>query len=182
MLVVEVAEAEVDDFDVAFPVDEDVRGLDVAVRAAHGVQVADGADELAEEARALFFCESGERGVLLAGLDVVAELALLCALHHEEEVLARLDHLLSPANLVQLDDVRVPHAPQDVYLSADPQQVVFFLDLVFLEDLYRDLLARYHVQRLLHLAERALAQGPQHDELLVVLILRQQILYLQTTF
>jgi len=182
VLVVEVAQAEVDDFDVKFPVDQDVRGLDVAVRAAHRVQVADRAGELAEEPRALFLGESGEQRVLLARLDVVAELALLRALHHEEEVLAGLDHLLTQAYLVQLDDVRVAHASQDVYFSSDPQQVVFFLDLVFLQDLYRDLLPRDHVQRLLHLAERTLAQGPQHDELFVVVVLREPRLYLQKTF
>ena len=56
---VEVAEAEVYELEVLVFVDEDVRGLDVAVRAADLVQVLDGGDELAEE---LAGFELGEPG------------------------------------------------------------------------------------------------------------------------
>jgi hypothetical protein len=59
VLVVDVAEAEVDELDVAEEVDEDVGRLDVAVRAADLVEVADGGDELLEELAGLGFVEAG---------------------------------------------------------------------------------------------------------------------------
>ena len=62
VLVVDIAQPEVNELDVAEVVDEDVRGLDVAVRAADAVEVADGGDELLEELAGLGFVEAGVSG------------------------------------------------------------------------------------------------------------------------
>ena len=94
---VEVAQAEVDELDASFPVDQDVGGLDVAVRAAELVEVADRLHQLLEELAGLFLREP------LPALDVLAQLALLGELHDEEEVVLRLD------DFVELDYVLVAH-------------------------------------------------------------------------
>lgn len=98
-------------------------------------------------------CVNG--GYALTGLDIVGELSLFDVLHDQEVVLLGLDHF------VQLHDVRVPHAPQDLDLAPHSHAVVVRRDFLFLEHLDRDLFLRLHVHGLLHFAERALAQVPQ---------------------
>lgn len=83
-----------------------------------------------------------EIGLPLFFLDVVREFAHLSVLHHEKEVLVRLDDLVKWDYLIKLDDIGMLHLAEDVDLSADAHQVILLLDLLFFEDLDGDLLAR----------------------------------------
>ena len=62
---------------------------------ARAVKIADSRDELLEESATFVFGEPGEKELLALLLDVTRQLPLNGVLHDQEEVLARLDYLLT---------------------------------------------------------------------------------------
>ena len=105
---VEVSQAEVDELEVEIRVNQNVARLDVSMGASYGVQVLDSADQLLEELAGFLLRE------LVLGLDIGAQLSLLCVLHHKEEVLVGFD------DFVQFDDVGMVHLAQNRYFPPDP--------------------------------------------------------------
>ena len=89
--------------------------------------------------------------VHLAVHNVVEELPVLRVLHHHEDVVRRLDHL------IQLRDRGVPHQFEDVQLASNALDVSDVLYFVLLQNFYSHRLARSVVETLLDLAESALA-------------------------
>ncbi len=90
---VDVPQAEVDELDVAFGVDQDVLRLDVSVDDACRVEVLDGGKDLPEVLAGDFFCASR--------LDVeeLAERAVRAELEDDEEVVVLVDDLVGPGLL-----------------------------------------------------------------------------------
>ena len=68
-------------------------------------------------------------------------------------------YYLTLTYLIKLNDIRVSNDLEDVDLPGDPLDVRLVLDLVLLEDLDGDLLARYQMRAQAHFAERALSEG-----------------------
>lgn len=80
------------------------------------------------------------------------QLALLCELVDDEHMVCGLD------DLVEVDDVGVPHFFHDVDLSLDADLVVLVLNAVLIDYLYRHFLSGWDMYGLLDLAEGSLAQ------------------------
>ena len=140
--------------DAALVVEEDVVELNVAVQNALRVNVADGLYNLLEQVL---------RHVLLqlAPLaHVVEQVAARAHLHHEEDVLVRLERLVQPVRSARgrlLNDVRVASALQDRDLLHDLLLGALVFQVLLVHRLYRDELARQLVHPQIHLPKRALA-------------------------
>ena len=110
---VEVAQSEVDDLQGLIVVDEQVLRFQVPVADAQLVNIVDARNELLEVLAGLLLLQ------LLVLHDEVEELTALDELHHEVEVLLRLN------DLVDLHDVWMVQLLEDLDLSADALDVLF---------------------------------------------------------
>jgi len=117
------------------------------------VEVLDASDNLVEERAGLGLFHA------VALHDVVEQLTSFSELHYQVQLLGGLN------DFVQLDDVGMPNDLEDMNLSSDSFDVVDIDDLVFLQNLYGDLLACQVVDSKFNLTEGALADGLAQDVL-----------------
>ena len=159
-----LAKTEVGELNVAFVVDEDVLGLEVAVYDHVGVHVADGVRDLGRvEAHARL-----RKRALMR--QVVEELAAVHVVEHEVELVRRLERV------VQADEERMAQiAYEHVALGHDVLDLVALDDRLLAQHLDRVDLVLELVNGHEHFAERAAADQVQK---LKVGCLRTLIIYL----
>ena len=119
-MLIGVAEAEIDNFNVVVIVHEQILGLQVPVANAKLVEVLDAGYDLMKKLRRLLFPES------LSVDYVLKELASSRILHHEVELFLRFN------DLIKLNDVGMPHYLEDVDLASDSLDVTHIRYLIFL--------------------------------------------------
>mmetsp|Transcript_29514 Transcript_29514/g.44879 ORF Transcript_29514/g.44879 Transcript_29514/m.44879 type:complete len:236 (-) Transcript_29514:48-755(-) len=115
------------------------------------VDVLDARDQLEVELAGLFLAETGMAD------DVVEELASIAVLHYHVELFLGLD------DLVELNDVGVPHLLQDLDFPGDALHVLLVVNFVLLEDLDGDLFAGERVLAEFDLAESSFAKQLAYD-------------------
>lgn len=141
VVVIQVPQSEIDQFQVLVFVDENVGGLNISMCTTDIVKVFDCRDEFTEEFASLDFGQPAEARLPFFFFDIVGQFSILCVLHNEEKVLVCLDDLVTQDYLIELDDVGVLDFAEDIDFSPDSNQVVFLFDLLFLQDLDGDLFA-----------------------------------------
>ena len=139
-----IAESEIDDFDVHVVIEEKVLRFQVTMHDIKFVEVLDTGNDLVEKLQSLRLLNS------LVLHDKVKELTLTRVLHDEVELLGSFD------NLIQLDDVWVSNHFEDMNFSCYSLNIVHILNLVFLENFYRNPLIGERMHTQLYLTERAL--------------------------
>ena len=130
------AEAEIDDLDIVVVVEEQVLKLDIAMRDAPVMAVADALNDLLEDALGLLLFKSAVR----LGLEVAVQAATTHELHDQDHVLGGVDHL------VQANDVLVTHFLHQLDLSLDTLPAVGVEELGLLVDFHGDLFVRGAMQ------------------------------------
>jgi len=91
--------------------------------------------------------------------DVVKQLPRVDVLHHQEDLLRRVDDLKQ----LELDDVGMSQALEDLDFPRHPLRIRNLLDPRLLQYLHRHLLLGGQVDAQLDLAKRALPQGLLHE-------------------
>lgn len=127
--------------------EEEVFGLEVAVRDFVRVEVFDGFEDLKVVVRGF--------GLLEAFLldDSLEELAAADVLHDEVDLGVGLE------DLEELDDVGVAKLAEDVDFSLDASEIGFIFDAVLFKDFDGDILSSGPMKPLVDFAEGALAYG-----------------------
>lgn len=152
VLLVKVAQAEVDDFDAIVVIEQQIFWLQVSVDDAQFVNVLYAGDDLLVHFGSFILLEPAVFD------DVLEELSARTILHDQVQVIIVFNHL------VQLNDVRVPDFLEDCDFSVDSVNIGLILDFIFFQYFDGHLVASYNVRSLFDFAEGSLTFGFPDDE------------------
>jgi len=86
---------------------------------------------------------------------VVEQLPAWRELHYQKQLLVVLYYLSSITNLVELNDYRVPHFPQNVDLPRHALNIALLQYFVLVQNFHRHVLLSQQVNSQLHFPERS---------------------------